>query len=157
MTAPWNGTVIAIFPSAGDFSPGYDPKKSGAKALTRDDVAKLVAIARDERTQGKLAVVAFAIACGAELSALARARRCDISWCHEDPGRSVVHLRGTKNEHRDRLVPIATLEQALLLDYAIRHRDVVARFGRFPHRNQIFGRPSTEAELAFLAQPGSRF
>ena len=43
------------------------------------------------------------------------------------------------------------------LDYARRHRDVIARFGRFPHRNEILGRQSTEAELAFLKQPGSRF
>jgi uncharacterized protein (DUF924 family) len=43
------------------------------------------------------------------------------------------------------------------LDYARRHRDVVARFGRFPHRNEILGRPSTAAELEFLKQPGSRF
>jgi uncharacterized protein (DUF924 family) len=43
------------------------------------------------------------------------------------------------------------------LDYAIRHRDIVARFGRFPHRNQALGRVSTEAELVFLSQPGSRF
>lgn len=43
------------------------------------------------------------------------------------------------------------------LDFAIRHRDVVARFGRFPHRNAILGRSSTPEELAFLAQPGSSF
>ncbi len=43
------------------------------------------------------------------------------------------------------------------LDYAIKHRDVVARFGRFPHRNAILGRPSTADELEFLKQPGSRF
>ncbi|MBT9313924.1 DUF924 family protein [Leptothoe spongobia] len=43
------------------------------------------------------------------------------------------------------------------LDYARRHRDVIAQFGRFPHRNEILGRQSTEAELAFLKQPGSRF
>lgn len=43
------------------------------------------------------------------------------------------------------------------LDYARRHRDVVARFGRFPHRNAILGRPSTPDELEFLKQPGSRF
>jgi uncharacterized protein (DUF924 family) len=43
------------------------------------------------------------------------------------------------------------------LDYAIRHRDVVARFGRFPHRNAILGRPSTPEETEFLKQPGSRF
>jgi uncharacterized protein (DUF924 family) len=43
------------------------------------------------------------------------------------------------------------------LDYAHRHRGVIARFGRFPHRNAILGRASTPEELAFLAQPGSGF
>jgi uncharacterized protein (DUF924 family) len=43
------------------------------------------------------------------------------------------------------------------LDYARQHRDVVARFGRFPHRNAILGRPSTPEEVEFLKQPGSRF
>lgn len=44
-----------------------------------------------------------------------------------------------------------------MLDYAHRHRGVIARFGRYPHRNQILGRASTPEELAFLAQPGSGF
>ncbi|MEM6838185.1 MAG: DUF924 family protein [Cyanobacteria bacterium P01_C01_bin.120] len=43
------------------------------------------------------------------------------------------------------------------LDYAYRHRDVIARFGRFPHRNSSLGRSSTPEELDFLRQPGSRF
>lgn len=43
------------------------------------------------------------------------------------------------------------------LDYARKHLDVVARFGRFPHRNEILGRPSTPEEIEFLKQPGSRF
>lgn len=43
------------------------------------------------------------------------------------------------------------------LDYAERHRDVVARFGRFPHRNAALGRASTPAEIAYLAEPGSGF
>ncbi|HQT31051.1 MAG TPA: DUF924 family protein [Thiobacillus sp.] len=43
------------------------------------------------------------------------------------------------------------------LDYAAKHRDVVARFGRFPHRNELLGRPSSNEEIAFLLQPGSRF
>lgn len=43
------------------------------------------------------------------------------------------------------------------LQYAYRHRDVIARFGRFPHRNQILGRVSTPEEAAFLRQRGSRF
>lgn len=44
-----------------------------------------------------------------------------------------------------------------MLDYAQRHQEVIARFGRFPHRNTILGRDSTPEELAFLQQPGSRF
>jgi uncharacterized protein (DUF924 family) len=43
------------------------------------------------------------------------------------------------------------------LDYAIRHQVIVERFGRFPHRNRILGRASTEEEEAFLREPGSSF
>jgi uncharacterized protein (DUF924 family) len=43
------------------------------------------------------------------------------------------------------------------LDFAVRHREIVARFGRFPHRNKILGRVSTPEELAFLAGAGSSF
>lgn len=43
------------------------------------------------------------------------------------------------------------------LDFAVRHRDIIARFGRFPHRNRILGRESTPDELAFLNQSGSSF
>lgn len=41
--------------------------------------------------------------------------------------------------------------------YAEMHRDIIARFGRFPHRNAVLGRPSTEEELAFLKEPNSSF
>jgi uncharacterized protein (DUF924 family) len=43
------------------------------------------------------------------------------------------------------------------LDFERRHRAIIDRFGRYPHRNQILGRPSTEEEIEFLKQPGSRF
>lgn len=42
-------------------------------------------------------------------------------------------------------------------DYAVRHYEIVARFGRFPHRNSILGRKSSLEELDFLKQPGSSF
>ena len=42
-------------------------------------------------------------------------------------------------------------------DWAVRHRDVIQRFGRFPHRNAALGRPSTPEETEFLLQPGSAF
>ena len=43
------------------------------------------------------------------------------------------------------------------LDYARRHREVIARFGRFPHRNAALGRASTAGERFYLAQPGAGF
>lgn len=43
------------------------------------------------------------------------------------------------------------------LDFARRHRDIIRRFGRFPHRNALLGRPSTAEETAFLQTPGSSF
>ena len=49
----------------------------------------------------------------------------------------------------------ATFED--FIDYAERHRAVIARFGRFPHRNLILGRESTQEEIAFLEEPGSSF
>ncbi|MBI1211852.1 MAG: DUF924 family protein [Alphaproteobacteria bacterium] len=41
--------------------------------------------------------------------------------------------------------------------FAERHRDIVKRFGRFPHRNRILGRATTAEEAEFLTQPGSSF
>ncbi|HVP07979.1 MAG TPA: DUF924 family protein [Burkholderiales bacterium] len=41
--------------------------------------------------------------------------------------------------------------------YAVRHREIIERFGRFPHRNAVLGRESTPEELEFLSQPGSSF
>ena len=45
----------------------------------------------------------------------------------------------------------------LTIDYAARHRDVIRRFGRFPHRNAALGRANTPAEDAYLAEPGAGF
>lgn len=42
-------------------------------------------------------------------------------------------------------------------DFELRHKAIIDRFGRYPHRNAILGRPSTPEELEFLAQPGSGF
>lgn len=48
-------------------------------------------------------------------------------------------------------------ENAEWQSYAEAHRDVIARFGRFPHRNAVLGRASTPEEEAFLKEPGSSF
>jgi uncharacterized protein (DUF924 family) len=48
-------------------------------------------------------------------------------------------------------------DRELCLRAAQRHYDIIARFGRFPHRNEVLGRSSTAEEAAFLREPGSRF
>ncbi|HKX99434.1 MAG TPA: DUF924 family protein [Steroidobacteraceae bacterium] len=42
-------------------------------------------------------------------------------------------------------------------DFELRHKAIVDRFGRYPHRNEVLGRASTAEELEFLGQPGSSF
>ena len=49
------------------------------------------------------------------------------------------------------------LENPVALDWALRHKAVVDRFGRFPHRNAVLGRATTDEEGDFLKQPGSSF
>ncbi len=44
-----------------------------------------------------------------------------------------------------------------VVEYAVGHRDIVERFGRFPHRNALLGRETTPEEAEFLTQPGSSF
>jgi uncharacterized protein (DUF924 family) len=67
-------------------------------------------------------------------------------------------------EHSERLADqdravalVATLGDPESLEYAVRHRAIVARFGRFPHRNEALGRDSTSEEIAFLKEPNSSF
>lgn len=48
-------------------------------------------------------------------------------------------------------------ESHRLVDQAVRHRELIRRFGRFPHRNAVLGRESTPEETAFLAMHGRGF
>lgn len=63
-------------------------------------------------------------------------------------------------EDQDRSVALfATIKKddPMGYEYAVKHRDVIARFGRFPHRNAILGRENTPAEVSYLAEPGAGF
>ena len=84
----------------------------------------------------------------------------------EDAGLAPVerHFLYLPLEHSEELADqeravelIGALGDAEWLDYALRHRAVIARFGRFPHRNAALGRASTPEEEAFLAGPGSPY
>ena len=58
---------------------------------------------------------------------------------------SVEQFRALRDEGRDNL------------DFAISHKKIIERFGRYPHRNAILGRESTPEEVQFLTQPNSSF
>jgi uncharacterized protein (DUF924 family) len=68
----------------------------------------------------------------------------------QDQDLSVTLFEGLR-DHAPSRAPGGTI------DYAWRHRQVICRFGRFPHRNGILGRSNTPAEETYLSQPGSGF
>lgn len=76
-------------------------------------------------------------------------------------GRAFMYLPFEHSEDladQERSVTLFTpLGDKTYTDYAVAHRDIIARFGRFPHRNAVLGRSSTPQEEAFLQQPGSAF
>jgi uncharacterized protein (DUF924 family) len=79
--------------------------------------------------------------------------------------RQFLYLPFGHSEHPGDQTVSVTLATALArdpafaeaLDFAQRHQAIIARFGRFPHRNAALGRVSTPEEEAFLKEPGSSF
>lgn len=59
--------------------------------------------------------------------------------------------------HEEALKLFTELGEPGNLDFERKHKAIIDRFGRYPHRNRILGRPSTPEELAFLRQPNSGF
>ncbi|TPI34493.1 DUF924 family protein [Mesorhizobium sp. B3-2-1] len=55
---------------------------------------------------------------------------------------------------QDRSVELHTVRAEFNLKYALEHRDIIQRFGRFPHRNRMLGRETTAEEKAFLDDGG---
>ena len=71
-----------------------------------------------------------------------------------------VHSEEARDQDRgvDRMASLEVFEETRgVAEWAEKHRAIIRRFGRFPHRNAALGRPSTPAELEFLARPGSGF
>ena len=93
---------------------------------------------------------------------LARALASDIIAAAVDAQvdaglRSFVYLpfmHSESIEDQDRSVALYQVLGGYSLPYAIEHRDIIAEFGRFPHRNEVLGRRTTDAERAFLERGG---
>jgi len=89
-----------------------------------------------------------AIACGAD-KALTQVQRCFLYMPFMHSESLLIH------EHAVEL--FRNNGDQNNLDYELRHQKIIEKFGRYPHRNVILGRRSTEEEIAFLTQPGSSF
>lgn len=95
-----------------------------------------------------LALAQEAVAAGA-LAALSPVERSFLllPYMHSESRRIHVVAEGLYREH-------APPENH---DFELRHKAIIDRFGRYPHRNALLGRESTPEEREFLTQPGSRF
>ncbi len=75
--------------------------------------------------------------------------------------RSFIYLPFMHSEsaqiHQEAVTLFGTLNDEEQLDYELRHKAIIDRFGRYPHRNAILGRTSTSEEQEFLQQPGAGF
>ncbi|MGB5135824.1 MAG: DUF924 family protein [Prochlorococcaceae cyanobacterium] len=131
----------------------------------------------DEEPEGGLALVLLldqfprqiwrdtAMAFAGDAQALALSRRAVTDgWVAAEPEQALRQFWLMPQMHSEELavqeaaLPLfARFTDAGTLDFARRHRVVIARFGRFPHRNAALGRTSTAEELAFLETPGSGF
>ena len=117
-----------------------------SRNLYRNDAR---AFAQDEKARG--------------LAQLAVARRDDLALLPVQ--RQFLYLPFEHSEDladQERCVELMRSLEAFeptrgLTEWAVKHRDIVARFGRFPHRNAALGRASTPEEVEFLKQPGSGF
>lgn len=63
----------------------------------------------------------------------------------------------SKKIHEQGLPLFEALNDDYTLDFEIRHKEIIDRFGRYPHRNEVLGRESTAEEIEFLKQPNSSF
>jgi uncharacterized protein (DUF924 family) len=80
------------------------------------------------------------------------------TWRADPAGGLALSLKAVERGWLEAALPLfERFSDPHTADFARRHRDVIARFGRFPHRNALLGWVSSAEELAFLQTPGSRF
>lgn len=123
-----------------------------ASALTEPDDALAAVILFDQFPRNMFRGTADAFA--TDLLALALARNAiaaGFDTAVDESRRSFFHMPFMHSENiADQERCVALFDGTDSLKFAVEHRDIIARFGRFPHRNRALGRESTEEEKAFL-------
>jgi uncharacterized protein (DUF924 family) len=115
--------------------------RNDARAFAQDATAQTLALAGlDRRDDEALAPLERVFA----YLPLEHAEELTLQW------RAVTLFRALALQ----ATPASRGQYEVFLDYARRHCEVVTRYGRFPHRNALLGRPSTPDEQAYLAEGG---
>jgi len=96
-----------------------------------------------------LALAQVAVAAGADRALDSQQQRCFLYMPY-------MHCESAE-VHRTAVQLFTDLGEESNLDFELRHQSIIERFGRYPHRNEILGRQSSESEVEFLSQPGSSF
>ncbi len=143
------------------FLPLYEQLTTNNDWLSRPDDSLACIIVLDQFPRNMFRGTARAFA--ADPSALAAAKHAVASGYDGEMlpvERQFVYLPFEHSESLADQERACELMRALgedLYDWALRHKRIIERFGRFPHRNAVLGRASTAEELEFLRQPGSGF
>jgi uncharacterized protein (DUF924 family) len=143
------------------FLPLYETLAGNQEWLARADecLARIIVLDQFPRNMFRGSARAFA----ADPLALAAARHAVAQGYDRDllpVERQFVYLPFEHSESladQERACELMRPLGEELYDWALRHKRIIERFGRFPHRNAILGRESTPEELDFLKQPGSGF
>lgn len=132
----------------------------GWRTTAAGRLAEIIVLDQFSRNLHRDSAAAF----GADAMALALAQEA-VAGAHDqslpEPKRLFFYMPYMHSESRLVHVEAVRLFTALglkeNLGFELRHKAIIDRFGRYPHRNALLGRESTAAELAFLQEPGSRF
>jgi uncharacterized protein (DUF924 family) len=132
----------------------------GWRATPRGRLAEIIVLDQFSRNLFRGSARAFS----QDLAALALAQEAVSAGAHlelEPAGRIFLLLPYMHSESRAIHVVAERLYREFApaenLDFELRHKAIVDRFGRYPHRNEALGRTSTPEEIEFLRQPGSAF
>ena len=130
------------------------------RAVPRGRLAEIIVLDQFSRNLFRDSARAFA----QDLAALALAQEAVSAGAHvelEPVQRIFLLLPYMHSESREIHVVAEKLYREFApaenLDFELRHKAIVDRFGRYPHRNEALGRASTPEEIEFLRQPGSSF
>jgi uncharacterized protein (DUF924 family) len=128
-----------------------EPRGRLAEVIVLDQFSRNLyrGTARAFASDGMALALAQEAVAGGHDSALSQQERSFLFMPYMHSESRLIHVRAEQL--------FATLDLPSSYDFELRHKAIIDRFGRYPHRNEALGRRSTPEELKFLAEPGSRF